>query len=449
MKKILVCVLTVAILMSTISVGIYAYNLSLTTTRISIGNDSFLVSNAALEEAVEITADEAIEISKLFVSDMIQTPDCEWDQNTAILDVVPMYDETGVNITAYTIELNKGYVVVSAYSDAESLIPEWSDKAAPLYRNFDEEVEGDIVYLGSFEYFINTDTTSVVDLDGNNIEKNKLINYVEESRSIDNVPTALLENCVVRGGNVSVMNNGAQSTVNDGTEDGGYIINPHQHASATYGGTFTTREWYNEWGEYIDGTYDIFYITKQGLHLNPIRYYMNCAPTAITNIIKSYEKRYPTKCELPENMNDIFVRVAEYGLTHGIEIDNQFIYYYNSKYGSSRNTIPYYVYDCLNLYNIPSNVMGRYITEFDQLKRHLEEGCLLVLETINHDLYKNHMVMCFAYTRLQSETTGNFKTYLKVADGVSILARYIDLATVDADFSNDVSIHTYTKVGLW
>ena len=51
-------------------------------------------------------------------------------------------------------------------------------------------------------------------------------------------------------------------------------------------------------------------------------------------------------------------------------------------------------------------------------------------EPIGSIMYGNHAVMCFVYARLVSQTTGYYKTYLKIADGWSPAQnRYIDLST--------------------
>lgn len=51
----------------------------------------------------------------------------------------------------------------------------------------------------------------------------------------------------------------------------------------------------------------------------------------------------------------------------------------------------------------------------------------------NHSTYGDHHMVCYAYTRLISETTGLYKAYLKVADGWDTRPKYVDLATVTSD----------------
>ena len=101
MKKILSIIITVCVLLSAMTASIYAINLSLTTTRITFSGDSVLVSNSALEDAIEITAEEAGYIAELFIADMIASETCCWDEDTEIVDVVTLYDETGTAATAH------------------------------------------------------------------------------------------------------------------------------------------------------------------------------------------------------------------------------------------------------------------------------------------------------------------------------------------------------------
>ncbi len=61
-----------------------------------------------------ISSELAEEIAKLFIADMINIGDVVWNASTRILGVTTMYDGTAEhNITAYTVELDEGYVVVS------------------------------------------------------------------------------------------------------------------------------------------------------------------------------------------------------------------------------------------------------------------------------------------------------------------------------------------------
>ena len=104
MKKILSIIITVCVLLSAMTVSIYAINLSLTTTRITVNGNSILVSDDAFEDAVHVTAEEAGYIAELFIADMIESGTCCWDENTAVVNIVTLYDETGTSATAHTVE---------------------------------------------------------------------------------------------------------------------------------------------------------------------------------------------------------------------------------------------------------------------------------------------------------------------------------------------------------
>ena len=149
MKKIISIIITIAVLLSTMTVSIYAINLSLNTTRITVNGNSMIVSDNAFEDAVHVTPEEAGYIAELFIVDMIQSGTCCWDENTEIVDIVTLYDETGVSATAHTVVLSEGYVLVSAFADTETLIPEWSDTAAPVYESLEADINDIIVYLGA------------------------------------------------------------------------------------------------------------------------------------------------------------------------------------------------------------------------------------------------------------------------------------------------------------
>jgi hypothetical protein len=80
-------------------------------------------------------------------------------------------------------------------------------------------------------------------------------------------------------------------------------------------------------------------------------------------------------------------------------------------------------------------VDGNYLPTYNNIRSDLNSGNILPLNLVGHPLYNGgtdtrHEVLCYAYTRLYNECNGNYKTYLKIADGWSTVARYVDLATV-------------------
>lgn len=420
MKKILSIIITVCVLLSAMTASIYAINLSLTTTRITFGGDSVLVSNSALEDAIEITAEEAGYIAELFIADMIASETCCWDEDTEIVDVVTLYDETGTAATAHTVELTEGYAVISAFADSESLIPEWSDTAEPIYDSFDND-DNIIIYLGSYEYYVDSSDTVAINLDGNIINKSDLINYIEESRDINNVSASLIESCVVTPGMTALAS---------------IIEDPQTHANAAYVGPFNISETYDEWGDYVE-----MYVPADNL----LSFWTkSCGPIAITNIIRAYENRYPSMRDIPSG-DTVFQAVAYNGtLWTGMIYDTEYNYY-DPAVGSYAELMHYYTLDSLRIYSIPCDVRGLFQVTYDNIKTHLMEGKLLNMYLNSHSTYGNHFVMCYSYSRYRSSTTGYYKTYLEVADGWSSYSeRYIDLATVVSNTHN-----SYSTVKMW
>ncbi len=401
-KKIISILITVAVLLGAMSIGIYAQNLVMTTTRFNLDGNNVLLSNSALEEAVNIDAETAGYIAELFIADMILTDDCTWNSDTYIVDVVTMYDETGTQATAYSVELTEGYVIVSAFADAESLIPEWSDSAQPIYEELDVATDENIVYLGSYEYFTDNGTSVVTDLSGNTVAKSDLVNIVEDSRDISNVSKSLLETCIVRNGGVSLMG------------DDNYITTPHQHAADIYGGSFSTQSYHNTWGPYID-----YYTYYKGDDVE-VGYR---SAGVITNMILAFCNRFneplPSDCYTPGDLmgmvifeGDRFCDITEYTDVSDDDVDF-FIYCAFSK-AVGRNVDP-------------SELV---LANKAQMLDYLEMDYLLFVKPNGHSTYDSMPLLGFAYTELISQTSGYTKTYLKIADGINLSGRYVDMSTI-------------------
>lgn len=452
MKKVLSIIISVCVLVSALTISIYAINLSLTTTRITVNGNSILVSDDAFEEAVRVTSEEAGYIAELFVEDMIASGTCGWDENTAVVDIVTLYDETGTAATAHSVELTEGYVLVSAFTDTESLIPEWSDTAEPAYENIETVGNNSLIYLGGYEYFVDSSTTTVTDINGNEVNKSELINYIEGSRDISNMPEALLESC----------------TINTVAETyGNNITNPIDHANDIYGEGFSCVDYCNNWDGYME-----YYTTGEGVALG---YGGCCVPVAVTNIALAHMNKYNLDYSYYENncesSNDLFEEIATFGL------DNN---YYNFQNGVSVVKIDNYTLAALRDISIGTNVVGLYWATTENIKADLNDNYMLILRLYAHENYGGsggHAVLCFAYTTLRNENTGFYKNYIKVADGWASSARYLDMATVipDSNVIGDVEPavlgdsyitqgndnfdqnlynavcgqSTYVKVGIW
>lgn len=75
------------------------------------------------EEDIFVTAEVAGYIAQSFMNDTIEAQLSNWDSSTSVTNIVTMYDQTCKDqITAYTVELTQGYIVVSAYLGIDTLI---------------------------------------------------------------------------------------------------------------------------------------------------------------------------------------------------------------------------------------------------------------------------------------------------------------------------------------
>lgn len=82
---------------------------------------------------------------------------------------------------------NTDYVVASAFLDAESLIPEWSDKGFPIYMELDMDNNDKIVYLGGYEYYADNGGDEVTGINDVTLKKSDLINMIDTTRNISNM----------------------------------------------------------------------------------------------------------------------------------------------------------------------------------------------------------------------------------------------------------------------
>lgn len=426
MKKIISIIITAAVLLSAMSVGVFAVNLHLTTTQFTLNGRSILLSNSKLEEAIDITAEEAEYIAELFLDDMILLDDCAWDENTEIVDIITMYDETGLAPTAYTVELTTGYIVVSAFADTESLIPEWSDIDEPIYNDFSES--DTILYLGSLEYYADAGNDTVIDSYGHDIERNKLINHIEYSRDISNLSDESIGICSV------VMPDIPPSMPVIQIED------PYAEARRMYNDNFVCVDYCNLWDDGVNYNY-IEYFESSDIE-NSTLYRGPCFLVCVTNMVIAHSEKYNIPLTSYDSSihdnNDLFEFIARLGIDNDYYIYDQENGYYS---GVRPNKFREYIYKVMSELSIDGTCAGNILPTYDNVRSHLTSGSLLALYMDNHPAYNfsntvnAHEVLCFAYVRLRGQTTGYYKTYLKVADGLNDSARFIDLSTI-VDYEN-------------
>lgn len=443
MKKILSIIIVFSVLLSALTVGIHAINLQMTTTMVTIDGRNLCIVNSKLEDAISIDSATAGYIAEFFIDDMIVTDMCSWDDQTDIVDVITMYNDTGTSPTAYTVELTEGYVVVSAFADASSLIPEWSDCGEPVYSNLFDDSDT-IVYLGAYQYFSDSNTSTVIDLNGNTVMKSDLINFVEESRDINNLSVQLLNSCVISP-DVMVLNDVNELPIED----------PYAHARAIYGEEFNPYGWHNEWENYFNTANNTCYYSNDFVLYNG--YEGACVPICITNIVLAHMRKYGLDFAdynlNINNENQLFNYVVSVGEANG--------WYDRNEGGVYTLDIPDYCLTVLNSLSIGTNVVGHYVPAFDRIQYDINNGDLLCLSLFNHPVYHDddpqttdeaHLVLCYAYVRIRGTVSGNFKTYLKVADGWYPTPRFIDLSEVVSYINGNYVYNgncSYVRVELW
>lgn len=367
-------------------------------------------------EDLFISSERAQEIATLFVTNMISLQDVAWDDSTEVAEVVTMYDGTAEhNITAYTIKLNEGYVVVSAYVDVPNIVLEWSDKAVPLYEEFELDEADEVVYGGSLFYYKDSGDGKLETLTGLTVERADVINVLETKYDIDNVPAAILSTSDKDTGVSTMTTTPGSSSV---------ITEPYDHANKWYNGPFSCNDFQNHWEG--DGVAVECHRTSEYSG-----YKNHCGPTAITNALIMYGNRFEVESITSKTHTEIFENVAKIGTSH--------LYYVNSDLwgiigGTSNALAANYILAAFNSYDVSGiTVDGRFDINYKNIEISLRNDRLLYLLLDSHQLYGDHHVICYAYTRLVSDADGSYVTYLKVADGWANSPRYIDIASLDGD----------------
>lgn len=369
------------------------------------------------DDALFIPQATAGQIALLFLDDMTATETTVWDENTAITDIVTLYDAQG-NINAYSVEFTTGYATVSAYMDTPSIILEWSDTAAPLYDGFELEPGDKVVCLGVLDYLKDSGGSTLTDLDNNTVARVSAVNTLATLRSGENISQA----------EMAVAN--AYQVNNDDPPPDPAITDPFEHAAYIYGGTYVCNDYVNSWESYMR-----FYDTVDFLYLDD-GYDNHCGPTAITNIILSVANRYNILPLRNTAATSVFRTVAGIGLNHtpvpyylSVErtIDGE------PRKGTLLETTRDYITDCFAYYEVPVSVSTEwsyvsYSTIYNAL---LREG-LMYLSLVGHPRYGNHAVVVYACTRLREETFGEYVSYLKIADGWANGGRYVDCSTLES-----------------
>lgn len=372
------------------------------------------------EDDLIISEESAYYIAEFFIRDIVETGLSSWNAETSIVNTVVMYDETGNEITGYTFELTSGYIVVSAYLDAPEIILEWSDEALPIYETFELDADAKIIYVNVLTYFLDEGESTLETVDGTEVPREEVINAFEEERDIENVPESIISD-IIESNQVELADtNGFEFLASDNTA-GGYITDPFTHAKNVYGGTWKSYEWSNYWESSAN-----FAKTSDFSG-----YYNHCGPTAITNLIKMYGNKYSNAVIKYSSNKNVFDKVLEAN-------NDQLIPYYVNSTSFIKGTLNArangFIKDSFAKYSVTASVQGRYDASYENIKScFLYSGRLMYLMVSGHAPYGDHHVVGYAYTRLISQQTGWYKSYVKICDGHNSSARYVDMASISSD----------------
>ena len=196
------------------------------------------------------------------------------------------------------------------------------------------------------------------------------------------------------------------------------ISDPLAHARQYSGGNYAVLSQWDLWGKSA-----AWYTTNAHFGtVDGVRYYNNCGPTAVTNLICMYRQKVLRQpCGL-EEARAIYSRVAGIGVRE--------LYFINSPSPLIRGTSDLragaYIRRCFSkVQGISPRVRMAPLTRKNAL-RSLDQGALLFLMLLGHPEYGSHHLVGYGYTMLQDRETGEKKLYLKISDGHNPAPRYLD-----------------------
>lgn len=330
-------------------------------------------------------------IASYFLRDSISLPDISWISDTEISACEIMYGIDN-DVSAYSFELttdgnDTGYIIISAYPDVPNVILEFSDKSAPVYDLLDLQSGDTIVYTGLLNYYKDNGSELLTTIESEEISLSDVPTPLEATRSLSNLRSV-------------------------STRSKYPIDDPYEWADTYYEGPFVYGgDSINEFENHCN-----FRTTK-----NFSGYDNHCGPTAITNLIEmigSYED-YSTI------NNDTYKEIFENVVNYGIEND-----YFSNSNGSPWETLNSFIEGSFGLYDVNVTVSSKTAT-FSNIKTELTNHRPFYLTLKDHPEYGNHGVAAYAYTRLQSESTGYYLSFVKIADGWENYGRYLDITSLD------------------
>lgn len=397
----------ISALLSTVLVACLVTSASAETVATGIQDEDLLINQEVAEN-----------IAELFVNDMVNSGQTEWNSSTEITDTKILYDEDGTSITGYSVELTSGYVVVSAYVDVPSIILEWADEAEPVYATTSWSDDAKVIYTGPMAYFLDTGTSQLQTVEGNVVARSQVKDQLTPLRDVKNVQTTVLQQIALekRARNAGIVPMRAGNN-----QDGGYITDAGVYAQNVYGGTWTCTDWSNPWqnSEHYAATWNF-----QG--------YMNhCGPTAITNAIKMYGKQYNNNTIKNSTNSSVFSKVID----ANNDADSK---YYTGASGTWDSTANRFIKDSFSKYNVDVSVLGRYAFSLKKLKSSVAANKLMYImlheygkynsETEEWEPYSDHHVIGFAWSCMTRSSDLGDKNFVKICDGHNISGRYLELS---------------------
>ncbi len=376
-----------------------------------------------------VTEEVAEQLALLFIRDMSESGVAAWDETTEPTRVVPMYDETGENITAYTVELTAGYVVVSAYVDVPNLFFEWADEAEPVYADLVEspaalrKARGSapstekVVYVGPLGYLLDNGTDTLLSAEGEEVPREALSNDFDEFRDIENVTPEAIE-MIVESKEEAAENGGISPLAADNTS-GGYITDSAAYAKNVYGGTWKCTSWSNKWESAAN-----FAVAKSFPS-----YTNHCGPTAITNAIKMYGNKYGNNYIKGLSNTQVFNKVMEANKLSGNA-------YYIPADGTPDKTADAFIKDSFKRCGVTVSTYGPYICTVEDMKNATTADRLMYV--MLHEYggpYGDHHLIGYAWACLTDNTYTYSRNlhFLKISDGHKPSARALDMSQIVAD----------------
>lgn len=359
---------------------------------------SFPAQAASAVADNRLTSETAGYFAKFFLRDSLASSskvyDIAWTEQTEIRHMTCLYDTEG-KPSAYCFELStegkdSGYIMVSAYENVYMPILEYADSGQPPYARFPEYYDTEthaLIYTGPFGYYQETEDGKLSALDGEAVSRDKVIDTVTPGES----------------GLSAAASNG------DGT-----IKDPFDYAESRYGGAWVAQEWCNPY------EFDLY--PKDTMITTDTSEPNACGPVALTNLLTLWGNHRKVKSITSVTPAQRLKQVIQYGKEKR---------YFKSD-GTSLFIIKDYEKEIFSKYGVTLEKIYDYKpTSYNQYKRQIEGEGPFLLYFGGHKTYGYHYVLGYAYTRLKSESTGYYKSFVKIRDGWSREGRFV---TMDSTF---------------